>query len=616
MATKSTNPFSTVQIHPLVGGLDTRSRPADLPAGAFRFKLNAQVTRDGKLCRRGGHSAFSGAATGTTNYDLRHQGGTREIPNFAFYEVTGSGKSLLFAGTQDTIWVLNETTGLWTQLITGAGMPGYRWRAASLQDKVVFASGAHAPVYYDCDTPPPGAMPTLPIGVTVPGGMTGIVAGRTVAGAGVVVSYQGFILIMNLTDNTGQRYPTKIAWCDLNNPLMWDAIDNTVTPPMNTVANFQDLNYGDEILAAAALLGSLYIFTRQSIWKMNVADLTSGPSVFSFAQIYTEPQQQTGCLVYPFSLVSDGIDLYWMSREAIYRYNPYLLAPEAEPWLYNAVGLIYKKFDTIINAGSCNDPTAVWNPTSRELWWSWPGGPNNPATNNFTLVAQLDQKTADLVDYGYGFLCNYRRTPNDITCDEDQVLLGSSYLDWAIKDIGTMFARQDYNLAGAALTVDIPMSANPALYPYDSVLRGMIPAAPTDRDKVVRLTHLEIDVTPEANPCNLNVRLGNSYSLQDPSEGQSNTTGAPITGAGSNFCAVMWGTRVSKPCACADDFTMDQMKAKNFKPSNANDYPVFQRGRYCYYEVSVTQPVPSASNPSSGDVCFEQISFQVSVMPS
>jgi hypothetical protein len=649
------SPFRQISLHPLVGNLDTRSRPADIPPGAFRWKLNLQTTVDAKLCRRSGFDKFipnGGPADSSgnalmVNQDLHAQGATRNPISFLFENTTNAGLRQLFAGTQDSLWLLNATPGTWTSLVTGVGAPNARWRADTLQDLVFFANGVNPPSYYD-GTSFNASIPNLSTEGTA-FNMTGINAGQTVANALIVIQFCGVLLWMNITGTDGTtttRYPTKIFWSNLNQGLVYapyvdengngQAVPNPVpTGWSQTVCGFQDLPYGDEIIGAIPLLGNLYIFTRRGIWRMSpvgvsngniTASGTTGSNIWGFTQIYSEPKNQTGCLIYPFSLVSTGQDIYYMSREAIYKYNPYMVAPERTDWLYRAAGVMYKTFNSYVDPSWCNLPSAEYTPNTGELWFSWPSYNNNLANrndddtvvlNNWSLVACHDQKTADVLDCGFSAFVNFRDTPIEGTCNESQDFLGASTMDYCIKSIGGPFYRA-YLTGSTATSGYVPSADNEVAgvsYEYDaynSLFRVLIPTGYFDQEKLVRLVHLEDDTTEEAIPCLLTVRVGQSYSIQDPNEGQSPTAPEAI---GDSTCAVLWQPLQALPLACSDPLSMSQMAAQNLAPAQGKDYPVYIQNRYLYCEVGIIQPPNRGTMPSAGDVCLEQCSFDVQGLP-
>ena len=591
-STKNASPWSSVQLHP-TSGLDTRSRPADLAPGWLRYALNFAVTTDGKRCRRDGFDlAFSDllfdnngvslSAPGDHqgiflhNGDLHHQGMTRTTPMMLFESTDNTGIRRLFAGTQSSIFLLNETTAYWTTLIQGKGAPGSYWQAAELQNVVSFTNDVDNVQTYNIDTTAVSEIHDLRDTLKV-------------TKARVIVQFNGFMMVMNVLQD-GKRQRSRILWSDLNLPMSWDPGAGN-----NTLAGFQDLDYGDEILAAAPMLGALYVLTRRSIWRVTVGG-TPGP--FQFTRVYNEPKNQTGCIVYPRTLVSDGENLWYGSRDAIYNYNPYIPAPERQDWLFKASGVIFRKADTMLTGTNCAAPVAEYRPSTKELWFSWPSV-GNP-TNNWTLVAMTEFKTADIVDAGFTAISNYRRTPTSGLCQEVQSLLAFSSYDWCIKDIGGVFFRE-YAIIDASgdITIDLPLDAPPAQYVqigYNSILRGLVPTGLFDREKIIRNLQVETDVTEQDVPCVIRLRLGNTYGLQDPNDVD-------------DVCSVLWRTMPDLPLKCPDGMKVSAMKAKNLRPNFGTEWAVYEMGRYLYWELTILNA--DGTPAVGGDACLSTISFEI-----
>lgn len=583
MPARSQSVWTEVALHPLTGGLDSRSRPAEIAPGAFRKKVNMEISPDGKLGRRAGFNrAFF--SSGNANWDLHSQGGTRRAITFLHENTANNGSRRLFAGTQGSLFVLDETAGTWTTIGSGFGAYGTRWTAAALQDVVLFTNG------YD-------QIQSYAIGAGATTTVAGLVA-LQIRGARVVVEFNGFLLLMNFVQ-AGNDYPTRIAWCDLNDPSKW----TPYADPGNTdtLANFQDLPYGDEILAAAPLLGSLYIYTRRAIWRCSLNVTAS--EVFSFTRVYWEPKNQTGCLTYPQTLVSTGMAHYYMSRDAIYKFSPYSPTPEKEDWLYRAAGAIYKDTDTIIRPDTCHQPVGEFVPSRGELWFSWPYG-TNQEDNNQTFVAQLDQKTADLVDHGFSAFCNYRKTPTETLCNESQMFLGVSNSDYCIKEIGGVFYRLLANV-GDDLTTDLPAALDNNDYTavgYNSILRGMIPTGLEDRPKRIRKLRIEDDTAQENEPCRLTVSIGNSEYIADANDDPDFT------------CSILWEELPFQYLQCSETKTPTQLKAQGLRPAVGKDFRCYVTGRFLYYQIVISGHEPNTLGVG-GDSCFERISFDLMPMP-
>lgn len=599
MPRTATAEWKTISIQPLSGGLDVRSRPADIPSGWMRWKTNLATTPLGKLCRRGGFQKAwadklyddngvpltdpnAGSGVHYHNHDLHHQGDTREPITFQYENTWANGLRTLFAGTQSRLYRLDESTGWWETLVSGKGAFPSVWRAATLNDAVFFTNGVDDLQMY----PNGGPVSTVPQLLSL-----------TVTAANVIIEYNGFIFIMNHVQG-GIRYPTRVRWSDLNDGTVWFDSSDPSTP--NSFAGFQDLPYGENIVGAGVLLGALYIFTTRSIWRCTVA--SAAPATFNFTRVYNEPKNQTGCLVYPYTLVSDGQHFWYMSRDAIYKYGPYMDAPDRKEadgndWLYRAAGAIYTKIDTEMSGVLCNLPCAEFIPTTRELVFSWPSGSN--AVNNWTIYAQIDWKTADIVDHGYTSMVNFRRVPTAPgLCNEQQSFLAASGTDWCIKDVGGVFYREIAAYNQSDPEEDLPTETLYVSFGYSSVLRGLIPTGLTDREKIIRRVLLDDDVSEEAVPGIYRFRLGNSYNIRDPNDMDDS-------------CAVLWQSLGDIEVACIDGKKMSAMKAANQRPNIGKEWNCFYEGRFLFFELSILN---KDGTPRIGsDTCLERIDFDLLV---
>lgn len=601
--------WQTISLAPLSGILDTRSRPADVPVGGYRWKQNWAITSDGKLSRRQGFARFWNDAPNYVNQDFHHQIQTREPITFQFESTTNDGVRRFYIGTQTGLWRLHDEAGVhegeYEKIYTSTAPEGTRWHAAEVQNSINFTNDHDPVMSYDPASPygtPAVAIPSL-VGV---------------AHAAVIVQWNGILMVMNTfeTDGGGTRHSSRIRWSDLNT--------NDFTPdPMlaGSLANFQDLNYGDDILAAAPLLGSLYIFTRRGIWKMSVSG--DPTSIFAFSEVYTEPKNQAGCIAFPNTLVSTGQDLYYMGRDGIYRYNPYIPVPEREDWLHRADGLMYRTSPSQLDTNFCQSPVAEYMPTNREIWFSWPSKDQvalgQGGINNWTLVAQIEQKTADVVDHGFTSLVNFRRTATSTeACNEAQDLLGASGTDWTIKSIGGPFYRELYNvMVGdyAMPEVDLAPGALPVRVGYNSILRGMVPLGLTDREKRLRSVLVDLDATQEVTPCALQLRIGSAFSMVDPNDASV----LPVVTASAKY-APLW--RIIKDARTGlgykllqspDQMTIAEMVAKNLSSNLGMQWQMYENGRFLYYELTIMNQ--DGTEAIGGDVFLQRLDFDVMVQP-
>lgn len=577
---KSQSAWSQISIHPLSGTLDTRSRPADIGAGSFRYKGNMQISVDGKLSRRGGHARFFSDALSSLNYDLHFQNAApREPITMAFGSVGSDGVRRLFGATQSRIYLLNDATGIWQTIATGQGAYQSRFHAAELQDRVLFTNGVNDVMAWDINA---AAMVTIPE-------LTGQVH---ITKAKVIIQFNGIILLMNIFQD-GKWKTSSIQWCDLNDPLAWDL----ATP--QTLAGFQDLDYGDDIQAACLMSGSIYIFTKRSIWRCLI-DTSATSGTFSFTRVYTEPKNQTGCIAYPNTLICTGTEVYYAGRDAIYRYDPYIPEPVKDDWLWKAFGTVFRKLDTALDTNYCQSPVMEYEPATEELWFSWPSVGQN-GVNNQTIVAQVKQKTADIVDTGYTCFVNWQRN-STVTgqCNEVQNLIGASGQDYCLKEIGAVFYREYVTLVGGLVTNDIPTAVY-LIAGYNSILRGLMPLGFVDREKVVRRLTISLDATEQDVPCALRLRIGNTFNLQDPNDTD-------------DVCAVQWSQLEDRPMSCPTVMKISELTAKGLKPFLDITWAMLAQNRFLYYEITVTAKDHSLA--IGGDAYFNSIDIQASAMPA
>lgn len=584
------NSWTVLSIHPVSGPLDTRSRPADVTPGGFRWKEAFQCV-NGRLCRRGGFQRFfsdyiyddngillsdpsHGDGSHYHNHDWHYRNGDREPITFMLESTANDGTRRFFAGSQSRLAVLDQATGTYTDLLTDVGAPGCVWKGAQLQDELVLCNDNDGIRHHTLGSSSADIIASL--------------QSLQVSQAKTVVMFNGFIMVMNVVVNS-DRKSSRIYWSDLNLPTIF----NPGTE--GSLSGFQDLDYGDDILGALPLLGNLYIYTRRSIWKCSLGGATSD-DIFTFTRVYNEPKNQSGCLTYPNTLVSDGQNHWYMSRDGIYNFNPYIAAPELADWLHDADGVIYTKGDTRIDATYCQSPVAEYVTTDRELWISWPSA-GQSGINNLTLVANLQYKTADVLKVGFTALVNFRRAPTtQEEGNETQDFVGACGKDWCIKSIGGVFFYE-YAIIAASGDRTIDLSENDAGYiqlGYNSVIAGLVPTGLTDREKLIRLVNVQDDVREQDTPCLLRVRIGNSYQNVDLNE------------AGSK-CSPLWRTIGSKPLSCPSTMTLSQMQANNIRPSVGKDFKCYEQGRYLFFEISIIGA--DGGLAIGGDACFQQFDF-------
>lgn len=572
--------FTPIALSPVLGALDTRSRPADLAAGSLRYLLNFATNKSGQRSRRAGHAALnfgqrSDSETAVNNWDFHRRGGTREPVTLGFESTSPEGLRRLFVGTQSALAYMDNSTSEWTTIASGLGAAGSRFHAAALQDKVFFTNNINAPLMHTLGSGTVGAVGDLPS-----------------TKARVVAQFYGAVFWMNVVE-LGQALPTRVRWSDYQLGSAYGS----------GTAGFFDLDYGDTILGAMELLDALYIFTDSSIWRCIPSGSTDVTSLaFAFRRIYREPKNQTGCLAYPNTLCTDGRALYWWARDSIWSYNPYIAAPEQPKWLLDATGHVFSD-DNLdrVERRCCESPIGEYDPDSRELRFSYPlasVAPEPLCVNNRSLFLNVAYKTADIVDRGYSMFVNFRRTPNSTQqCNNAQVFIGADGADYCLKSLGGVFQRDTVALVGAAPQNDIPDDVYVVTSEgYYSRMVGRVPIGLPTIEKT--LNHIILDHDTDLSENLVTLRVGNSEHVADPM-------------AVSGNCTVQWHVAESNPLSCPDPQSMDSLAADGMRPSDEDTthWDLYEQGKFLYFDFRVTNANGGA--PSGSDSAWSSLIFDV-----
>lgn len=573
----------------LTGLLDTRSRPADLSPGTFRYKLNLAVNRSGKLCRRAGFGELDFGQRSDSeelaNWDFHRRGHAREAPTLQFQSVSPDGVRRLFAGTQSTLAYLDNDTSEWTEIASGYGAAGTRFKAAGLRDRVVFTNNQDNILIHTLGSSSVATIPELvTLGVTK---------------AKVILEFNGVIILMNTVEG-GERFSSRVRWCDRNNAEAWDP------STIDTLANFQDLAYGDEILNAEILGDSVYIYTTTSIRRMIVR--VTEDTIFAFSIRYSEPKNKTGCLAFENSLVSDGKAHYWFGRDSAYTINQYLEAPKSEEWLLKATGRVYEGPERI-DPRCCQSAVGAYNPATKEIWFSYAqlsAASDDEVTclNNHTIVFCNDDelsvpiKTADFVNRGFTSFVNFSRSVSESgTCNASSVFIGASADDYCLKNIGSIFQHRLVDLIDADPVNDIPDDSYTITgYGYKSQIVGLIPAGYPQNEKLIREVMLDHETVEDPEPNYGRLRIGNSFHLADPVSTAAN-------------CGVLWSENLDEAIECPDGATLEQMKDAKQRPDIGTQWAVYYQGRFLYFELTVI--TQAGGDPTGCDSAWNSITFDV-----
>jgi hypothetical protein len=594
--------WQSISIATMNAPFDARSRPADLLPGAFRWKQNFAVNDTGKLSRPAGfRRLFSdqlyddttgdpctpGATDNCayTNSDFHDQDGARQKPTL-LYESTAEDKTRrLFVATQSQVDFLDEGSGTWEQVVHGLGAPGSRFHCAPIKNTLVFTNDVDNVFGVNLADGSLVAIPELSNTVKL-------------TKARVIASFYGFILLMNTFEN-GTRITCRVRWCDLNLVQKW-----VLSPGTGSLANYQDLDYGDEILNCALLGGNLMIYTARAIWKcyLNPAGLSASVDnpipIFSFQKLYSNPENQVGCLAYPNSLVNTGDSHRYMARDGIYKFSPFVSQPEREEWIHASSAIIYSDRypETQIDKSFCDEAIGCVrsiDPDVQEVHWSWPDL-RAAGNNNHTLVCNVKYETCDYRDCGWTAMVNF--SPN-APCNTVTVFVGSSGQDWCLKEIGGGIFYREY----MAIPNGEPSwpATEPVYYAegYDSILRGTAPLGYPKNEKTVRLVNVDHETAEQATPCKLLFKIGVSYHVADSNR---------MTGIG----APVWHEQPFRRLKYADLMASTELLAKNLRPDAGTEWPVYFIGRHIHYEFKITGDTGPAVG---GDTAWNEIGFDSKV---
>lgn len=606
-------------MRPLTGPLDSRNNPEDVPPLSFRMKLNMEVNDDDKLARSTGWEKLL-TQTPYVNQDAHDQGDCFDVnpvrlPITYLYEATSTdGIRRLLRGDRTSVAVLSESTGDWTTVARGFGGSSLNsqiiWKSAQVGNTMVFTNGFDKPQKYTI-----GAIPA----VCGDSSFTEITDLNTlqVDSAGVAASFSGCVFLMDVTQN-GTRFPSRVRWSGVNKPTVW-------VPGIDTVANYQDLPYGETVLAAVELQQNLVIFTDKSIYRCYI----SGAS-FGFTRVYTEPLNRDKCLVYPQTLVSDGNNLWWLGRDGFYRWNIYDSEPEATDWLWRSANLVLQTLDT----GCCNGPVGCYYPNRKSILWSWPKI-DSGCLNYRTIRANLKIGTCDIIDHGFTAFANFRsdqrqtmyewldefctsdfiglcaelgsKTINDFCkdCNNAQIFIGASAADFCIKQFGGAYSR-DFCLNAATGVGSfgpdgqyVPFVGTYEQEGYFSTWTGMFPLALVDHEKSIKGLLIEPTVQDLLGQDNFWMcRIGTAYQARDANvpgnylafaydtDGMDPAYEAEFSTDGGQ-CEVLWKRLSDKLIKCPDDRTTAQYAAAAVRPNRSVNWAFLSQGRFLYYQIAV-----------------------------
>lgn len=607
--------WQTIPQTPLNTPLDTRSTPADLAPGHFRWKLNAGINTSGRLCRRAGYTALdlaSESGESVQNWDFHRRGRTREAANLLFESQSTLGVKRLFAGTPSCLSVLDNDTGEWTELGDGFTDGGFHWSAAELQDKVVFTNNVDDVQFHELGGTTLATSDTL--------------IERGIRKAKIVAQFAGVTVLFNIeyqgkiegpegeAITEPKRYSSRVAW---GNYLLADDFHLVAGEGESVVAGYYDLDYGDEILNVKELGGNIYIYTRQSIWRMYVQ--VTDTSIFGFRRFYSDPDNRTGCLAFDNAILSTGTEHLWLAQESIYRIDQYMSAPERTDWVFKASGRMFGGLGSThsrrIDVRNCQAPVAEFKAATKEGFFFYPRRPEDEtadaiADNDYGLVLNTEWKTADYVDFGMTALVSFSKaSESGQVCRLDTLFVGASSADYCLKNMSEdVFYRTHVSPIGGDVSADIvDVSYLPIDDGYFTQVIGVCPFGyQSSREKIVRSLTLQHETVDDDDGSRYGrLRIGNSFALADPVSTDSR-------------CAVLWrdikdvdGHDI--PIECPDEGTLAQMAADNQRPSLSTAWDMYEQGRYLYFDLKIVNE--NGDEPTGCNSAWASFDWDVFTLP-
>tara|TARA_R100000152_G_C6779973_1_gene212189 strand:- start:1706 stop:3778 length:2073 start_codon:yes stop_codon:yes gene_type:complete len=390
------------ELRPLTGPLDPSSSPDAVLAGGHRWVQNFRVNSSGALVRSSGFKRLLYSTTSNNNADLHNQlenttsGSTPEDINFLFQVETTNGFTKLLAGTKSRLYALNTKTNNWKLIGEQLATTG-KWKAAQLGEFIVFVNESAKPVYYKLDQPRESERNSSDALVDKVNSLREIDSFKTIGLNRVrhIKEWRGLMFYANVHEGN-EWVPDRLVWSDFKKPF-------EITPNVaDSLAGYQDLGQGEDIVGMEPLANVLLIYTTRGIWQFEIAGGT-GTDVLTFRKRYSEDDGGNMVLSYPNTLASAGDHHFYLGKDGIYAYNVYKGSPTKPDWLHLASSVIFDD----INKDLCDLPIAQFNAKTNEIWISWPS--KNATKNDKSLIINTKYQHVSYMDAGFTAFENYKQ---------------------------------------------------------------------------------------------------------------------------------------------------------------------------------------------------------------
>lgn len=402
------------ELRPLTGPLDPSSSPDAVLAGGHRWVQNFRVNASGALVRSGGFKKLLHSTSSNNNADLHNQlektssGAAVEDITFLFEAELPNGLTKLLAGTKSRLYALNIKTNNWKLVGEGLATVG-AWEAAQLGEFIIFVNENAKPVYYKVDQP----KESVRSGGNLVDEVNSLKEVDSFSSIGLnrvrhIKEWRGLMFYANVHEGN-EWVPDRLVWSDFKKPF-------EITPNVDdSLAGYQDLGQGEDIIGMEPLANVLLIYTTRGIWQFEVAGGT-GTDVLTFRKRYSDDTGGNMILNFPSTLATAGDHHFYLGRDGIYAYNVYKGSPVKVDWLHLASSVIFDD----INTGLCDLPIAKFNAKTSEVWISWPS--KTATKNDKTVIINTKHQHVSYMDAGFTAFENF--TKQDYT----------SIAEWAISN--------------------------------------------------------------------------------------------------------------------------------------------------------------------------------------
>lgn len=656
------------------GSMDARSMPDAVQLGDYRYAKNVRMAFKGKKCRAAGFDKLLTRET-YNNQDLHDQllsitSLAARLPVTFLFEATSTRKSSkLIAGTSQALFALNNSTGNWKVLADIYGNSTTRWRAASLEDAVIFSNNHDALVYWQFDqgvteeedqsvAPIPILQDTIEL-----------------TKAGVVVGWRGHIFLMNVTV-TGTVFGNGIYWCNYRKPLDWQ-------PNSASTAGSAEVDYGETILAAMPLLGRLIVFTNKGIWEIQAV---GGEEVFTIAPRFQSIDGE-GCLFYPNTLVSKGDELVYAGIDGIYTFSLFNDKPKRVEWIHKASSVMFDN----INRDLCDVHVAGYDAERKEILISYATG--DEELPNETLSLNTEYPYAYVIDHGFTAMATY--VPKDADTIRDFLLEKCICDEDGLDEWWNQFLKEGEYCTGSE--PETPACPSPPISLITDVGRTSTWKDSVYGDETIEVEDFEADAEGvnslcdqldgltlnaicelelRSDECNSNQRFvvasSEDYCLKEISDNfyreictvftdcgtyeqqgyKSLLRSGPINGGVSNAekrwlrfeleatnvdqvtpsqfklrignhsqavdpnndnCGIIWDEQDAKDIDCLSGDTAEGHASAGTRPSDSYDWPLYYSGNYLYFELSIENPDVSPVD-TGGNCCLSRITIDMDLI--